>query len=114
VRNATGADASLFVEPWGMPYDFLKTVTLELVIEGPAADAYVEFEADDNALVAWAWGGSTAEVRCEGQTIGRLDNPVPGLPPGVTAGQVLGTFGLAARRDRTVAGFEIQQTWEDV
>jgi hypothetical protein len=113
VRNTTGGDALLVIEPWGMPYEFPRDATFELVVEGPATDALVELDRDEEGLVVWAWGGSTAELKCEGRTLGRHETPTPALPPGVTTAQVLGAFGLAAARERNVAGFDIQQTWED-
>jgi hypothetical protein len=84
VRNQRGTGVTFVLEPYGSTYTMAPGAVFEVRAEGPAGD-HLEIDFEEDAIIAWAWAGSIAEVYESGVPLssGRPTRVPTALPEGM-------------------------------
>jgi len=82
IVNSIPREVTFCLEPWGELYPMPPNATTEVVARGPEGDT-LEVDAGEGSITVYGWGGSIAQLFCDGEELGAGEwsrTPVPAVP----------------------------------
>lgn len=81
LRNDSGGDIVLRLEPWGTERSFNAGTTIEIIAEGPAGTGEsLEIVFSKQSITVYGWSGSVVAAFQDGNKIAGIDLPAPSTP----------------------------------
>jgi hypothetical protein len=87
-KNEGAADRIIVVEPWGMPLQIPPGHTFRIIARAPTP-GQLEIVQAAEAIIVYAWPGSTVDVVDGELLVHRFATPVPAVPPGQSVKEFL-------------------------